>query len=195
VTWEQDSAWEARWWGACINTYAEEAKQIIYAPRMGLQWENLDGTSPYQINLQGRSVLDIGGGPVSLLLKCHNRGRAVVVDPCEYPAWVRSKYEHVGIEMMAVMAENLGEIGIFDEVWIYNVLQHVREPAQVVTQARQHGRILRAFDWLEVPVGAGHPHYLTEEMLNRLYGGEGKVEMLSGLCAGKAYYGIFVGGK
>ena len=31
--------------------------------------------------IKPKSVLDIGGGPVSLLLKCENFKKAIVVDP------------------------------------------------------------------------------------------------------------------
>lgn len=81
------SEYETDWWGTCANTLQEEQKQLIYAARMGLvaQW----GVGhPPVFDLEGRSVIDIGGGPVSLLLKCGNRGRAVVADPAEWPVWV-----------------------------------------------------------------------------------------------------------
>jgi len=69
--WQQAQEWEFGWWGNCVNTYGEETKQLLYAARMGLTAFH-DGKSPFNFDLGGASVLDIGGGPSSLLLKCTN---------------------------------------------------------------------------------------------------------------------------
>jgi len=58
---------EADWWGSCANTYGEESKQIVYARLMNLSPQNLDGHWPVY-DIDGGSVLDIGGGPSSMLL-------------------------------------------------------------------------------------------------------------------------------
>ena len=94
--WRRAQAWERDWWGDCLNTYSEEEKQLVYANRMGLVAFH-DGKSPYNFDLGGMSVLDIGGGPCSLLLKCVNfRGK--VIDPLCFPDWVLARYELAGIE-------------------------------------------------------------------------------------------------
>jgi len=88
---------EADYWGNCINTSSEEDKQRQYAELMGLRLVRCGAGWGY--DLHGRSVIDLGGGPVSLLLKCANlkKGRTVVVDPGNWPDWVRSRYECAGI--------------------------------------------------------------------------------------------------
>ena len=78
--WQEAQRWELGWWGDCTNTYGEEEKQLLYASRMGLKSFH-NGKSPYNFDLDGMSILDIGGGPVSLLLKCINFRKAKVVDP------------------------------------------------------------------------------------------------------------------
>jgi len=183
--------WEREWWGTCQNTYGEETKQLLYADRMGLELFH-DGKSPYNIDMKGASVLDIGGGPVSLLLKCVNV-RGIVLDPLPLPHWVKDRYALAGIDYHMIPAEDMNESG-WDEVWIYNVLQHVEQPEKVIRNAKKAGGLIRLFEWMDTPPNIGHPHSLSEEKLNEWLGGEGKVERFSGqnTCWGKAYYGIFV---
>ena len=85
--------WEKQWWGTCQNTYGEEEKQVVCATKMGLRFFH-DGKGPYNIDMHGSSVLDIGGGPCSLLLKCVNvKGK--VADPLllGFPHWILERYE------------------------------------------------------------------------------------------------------
>lgn len=183
---------EKDWWGTCQNTYGEEEKQLAYAARMGLSFFH-NRKSPYNIDLQGRSVLDIGGGPSSLLLKCENSGFTAVVDPCDYPEWVHQRYEEASISYTKEQGEKIVKPKItFDEVWIYNVLQHTESPETIINNAKAAGKIIRIFEWIDTITNQGHPHSLNEKDLNKWLGGEGKTEMLNqtGLY-GRCYYGIF----
>lgn len=193
--WDTAQKWEGDWWSTCHNTLGEELKQMLYANRMGLKTFH-DGKSPYNIDLEGKSVLDVGGGPVSLLLKCVNFELATVVDPLEFPNWVMARYALRGIEFSHKKGENLNAEG-WDEVWLYNVLQHTEDPVQIIKQVLRAGNLVRVFEWLDTAQNVGHPHSFTHEVLDSLLGGEGRVETLVGQanCYGKAYYGVFHGGK
>lgn len=186
--------WEKEWHGTCQNTYGEETKQLLYAEKMGLV-RCPDEKTPYRFDMKGISVLDIGGGPASLLLKCVNvKGK--VVDPLDFPKWVSDRYELAGIAYELVSGEELNEIN-WDECWIYNVLQHVEDPEKVIENAMKAGKLIRIFEWVGMKPSPGHKT-LSEDDLNRWLGGEGKVEQLTGQngCFGKAYYGVFpTGGK
>lgn len=182
--------WEKEWWGTCQNTYGEEEKQLLYAEKMGLTMF-YDGKSPYNIDMKGASVLDIGGGPSSLLLKCINvKGK--VVDPIMWPQWVYLRYAEAGIAFEVLPGEAIYERG-WDEVWIYNVLQHTENPKLVIDKAKQAGKLIRIFECLDTPARSGHPSTVTEQDLNQWLGGEGKVEQLTGQnhVYGRAYYGVF----
>lgn len=193
-TWEEATKWEADWHGNCVNSLGEEYKQMAYARRMGLRAFH-NGKSPFNFNLEGKSVMDIGGGPYSLLLKCENLSHATIVDPCDYPAWVNMRYEAAGITRMKMKAEDLVAFPPeFDEVWIYNCLQHTEDPELIVANARKIGKIVRLFEWIDTGVADGHLHDLTEEKLNSWLGGVGKVERMNeNTAVGKCYYGIFLG--
>lgn len=191
MNWQQAQEWEKNWWQMAINTYGEETKQLLYAEKMGLKTFH-DGKSPFNFDMEGKKVLDIGGGPVSLLLKCINvRGK--VIDPCDYPQWIYDRYKLAGIEFEKKKGEDIEEKD-FDECWIYNVLQHVENPEKVIKNALGAGKIVRIFEWIDTPANEGHPHCLTEEKLNEWLGGTGKVEELNlPTLKGRCYYGIFKG--
>lgn len=198
-TWKTAQEWEADWHGNCINSLNEEQKQIVYAEKMGLIRTPTPKT-PYNFDLQGKSVLDIGGGAYSLLLKCVNFSDSYVADPLvkRYPEWVIKRYNSIGVMAVGVTGEKLLEkmnkSKIFDEVWMYNVLEHVIDPEKIIQNALELGRVVRIFEWLDTRTNIGHPHTLTEEQLNAWLGGEGKVEAVNrGGAVGKAYYGVFKG--
>jgi hypothetical protein len=185
--------WERKWHGNCVNSFGEEYKQLAYAKRMGLKFYH-NGKSPFNIDMQGKSVIDIGGGPVSLLLKCENV-KGVVIDPCEYPDWIYARYDTADIHWLKLKGEDMVEVlpGVpYDEAWIYNCLQHVEDPAKVIDNAKRCAKLIRLFEWIDCGTSEGHPHELTEAKLNEWLGGEGKVGFVDENTAkGKAFWGIF----
>lgn len=195
MAWTQEQEWERQWWGDCVNTFAEETKQITYAHRMGLVNASDGAHWPYY-NLQNKSVLDIGGGPSSLLLKTHNRNLCKVADPCKYPAWVYARYEIAGIHWAIEAGEKLDLSRNFDEVWIYNVLQHTDDPQAIIRNAKAVAGTIRIFEWINIPPHPGHPQMLLEDELNEWLGGTGTVEDFRDRpengCNQVAYYGCFV---
>jgi hypothetical protein len=186
------ASFDSEWFGTCANTYHEEQKQLVYASRMGL-FASWNCAHPPTFDLGGRSVIDIGGGPASLLLKCVNFSRACVLDPASYPQWVWDRYSECGIAVWRIEAEEMeAETREYDEAWIYNVLQHVRDPRRVIANARAIAKHIRLFEWIEQDPYPGHPHRLEREQLDEWLGGRGFVAKLdeSG-CVGTAYYGVF----
>jgi len=163
----ENDQYEKPWWGDCVNTADEEVKQLDVAKYMGL--ETVPGYIGGNFNLRGKSVLDIGGGPISLLLKSQNRGRSVVVDPCSFPTWVHDRYKAANIEYIQMMGEEIpSELGEFDEVWVYNVLQHAMDPEKILQVAKDHGKVVRVFDWVNTQPTPGHPNTLTKNMLDQI---------------------------
>jgi hypothetical protein len=194
MTWKDDQEFERNWWGDVSNTFTEETKQLTYAYKMGLTCYSNNGKWPCY-DLAGKSVLDIGGGPVSMLLKCENKGALCrVVDPCAYPLWVRDRYTSAGIGYQQVPAEELVHSLHWDEAWIYNVLQHTEDPETIIKNALEKAPIVRLFEWIDIPAHEGHPQELKEEDLNKWLEGEGTTEWLNeNNCYGRAYYGVFKG--
>lgn len=181
--WETAQKWEKAWHGNCVNKVGGELHQVqTIAPRIGLhRISSIKGEHVF--DLKGKSVLDIGGGAASLLLKCINV-KGTVVDPIKFPDWVYARYDCAGIRWEIKKGEDIDETG-YDEVWLYNVLQHTEDPQKVIENARSTGKVIRIFEYVNIPTCEGHIHTLKEQELNKWLGGEGKVE------DGKRYYGIF----
>jgi len=195
MTWDDDQAWEIGWWGDCINTFGEETKQITYASRMGVPLVD-DGSGKWPIyDARGASVADIGGGPVSMLLKAAHLSESqpsVVVDPGKYPDWTADRYAAAGVDLDRSAGEDFTPEVDYDEAWIYNCLQHTQDPERIVANARAASRTIRIFEWINLPPSLGHPQTLTEPDLNRWLGGSGKCEYMNeNGCIGLAYFGVF----
>ena len=188
MTHDDEYDFEKAYWGDCCNTYDEETKQFVYAGLMGLQRFH------YGFDVSGKRILDIGGGPSSLLLKTTNLTEGKVVDPIAYPQWTVNRYASKNISVSVSMGEDIDEAG-WDEVWIYNCLQHTMDPEKIVRKALRAAPVLRIFEWIGIPAHEGHPHELTEDALNNWIGKLGCVTTLGEFgCYGTAYYGAFYTG-
>ena len=176
---------EMGYWGDCVNTFLEEQKHFVQARYMGLEVKN------YRVDVGGKRILDIGGGPVSMLLKTTNLREGMVCDPIKYPDWVIERYRTKGIKYVQIAGEELDVIG-WDEVWIYNVLQHCVDPEQIIRNARRAGSVIRLFEWIDFPPHPGHPQMLTAANLERWLGSKGNAVRLSESgCYGNSFSGVF----
>lgn len=176
-TWETKvQRFEANWWGDCANTYGEESKQIAYARVMDLDPGTWRGGDHWPIwDFEGKKVLDIGGGPSSMLLKSRF-ATGVVVDPCPYPGWVEERYKAHGVEYVVQPAEEFlpGEPDqYFDLALTYNCLQHTMDPEAIVRGMRRVAKEVRIFEWVDLAPHPGHPHELHARELAEWLG-EGK---------------------
>jgi len=195
TTRQEHDQFERDWWGNCVNTFAEEVKQLTYANRIGLVNSGVDGGYWPVYDLQGKSIVDIGGGPVSMLLKAVGHHGSAVIDPCDYPEWITDRYLDAGILFSKHRGEDITiKNYLCDEVWIYNVLQHTDSPETIIDNARRMASTVRLFEWIDIPAYLGHPQELKAQLLDEWLGGHGTVEeMNENGCVGRAYYGVFSG--
>ena len=126
-----------------------------------------------------------------MLLKCGHVSGSVVVDPLGYPDWVIDRYAEKGIQYVQSRGEDWEGEG-FDEVWIYNCLQHTDDPEKIIKNALKAAPVLRIFEWIDFPPHPGHPQELKKEKLESWIGQTGGTCTLaeSG-CFGNAFYGVF----
>jgi SAM-dependent methyltransferase len=168
-TWEEAQEEELSFWNTPGAEFGEQIKQLTYAKYLKLDFIH-DGSSPYVINKTGLKIVDIGGGPVSLLLKT-SAARKVVADPCDFPNWVYKRYEHNNVYPIKIGGEELDKYITredFDEVWLYNVLQHTQDPYKIFKNAYdalKPGGTFRFLDWVDTPTNTAHPISLSHEQL------------------------------
>lgn len=177
--WQNAQKHEQDYWGNCLGmrAWGEFCKQEMYGREMGLFAEYGDDAG--ELNMRHRSVLDLGGGPVSMLLRSYNVDQPTIVDPCNWPESVHRRYANYKIHFVNKLVEDLTRDDIYythwNEVWIYNVLQHVKNPDQVLKKAIErlepNFSKLRIFEWVHIDADDCHPHVLTPEgILNWLKG-------------------------
>jgi len=183
--------WEQKWWGDCTDTKDEEEKQYVYAKHMGI---NVSENREYYVDCsEPISVLDVGGGPVSMLLKTKNLKKGTVLDPSTYPEWIMKRYEFNNIDYLQIAGENYcPENVLYDEVWIYNCLQHVQNAEQIIKNIKKITKKLRIFEWIERGACVGHPINLTKSDLENWIGQEGTVTYFQEpYVEGYAFSGVF----
>ena len=183
-----DYEFEINFWGDCCNTFSEDQKHFIYGNLMGLTGDQYQ----FAYNVNNKRILDVGGGPSSMLLKTHNLKEGKVCDPINYPQWTKDRYAYKNISVQVVTGEDMVESG-WDEVWLYNVLEHVIDPKKIIKNCLKSGKILRIFEWIDMPPEEGHPHTITQKDLEKWIGQKGHITELNGVngCYGKAFYGVF----
>lgn len=180
-------ATEEEYWGDCWSTTAffELIKQNYYQTAIGLS-----NTSDIPTN-----VIDLGGGPWSLLLRYRKGG--TVIDLGEYPDWVYDRYAREGIRVIKQPAEVFQEGLHGSECWIYNLLQHVSSPEKIIKNARQYAPVIRIFEWIDIPPYHLHPQLLTHSrMLSMLRGMNGTAKIIdynipAHLMCARAFTGVF----
>lgn len=187
--WKQAQEEEKGFWGDCSNTYNEETKQYIYAEYMGIPIVGNYGIRTF--DLHGLSVLDVGGGPVSMLLKT-DASKKTVVDPCNYPHWVGQRYAECGISYVQAKGESFVPFARYDIGLIYNVLQHVEDPEQVIKNMRSCCNEIAIFEWVNAYTNTAHPHILDKNRLDAWLDTFATVNVINrNPCVGQAYFGRF----
>jgi len=190
-SWEEAQKWESAWHDNCANSYQEESKQIEYAKRMGLTVFG-DGKRYPVIDFGGKSVIDIGGGPYSLLLKGINL-KGTVLDPLNVPEWVKGRYLAANITFIQEQAENYCE-GHYNIGLIYNCLQHTKNPKKIIENMKKMCEIIYIHEWLDTPVSDGHIQTIKEKDLNEWLGGKGQIgyERWNDTITTPYYCGVFL---
>lgn len=148
--WNEAQAWERNWWMTTDQHEVERYKNGIVAQMLNIR------------DASQLSVLDFGCGPFSLLQRFPAK-RAVAVDPLDFGEFEKL-YSDANIERVIACAEDY-DAGEFDEVWIYNCLQHVKDPMRILQNASRIGKRVRIFEWTFIPPYQGHLHMLTPSML------------------------------
>ena len=124
-TWEQANKSEINTWNAVLDDENKIYETDIFFSRHAL----VMGLPTYDDGRIHR-VVDIGGGPLSGMLK-YKGIAGTVIDPILFDdKWIK-RYSDKGIEYLQVTAEEFIEsfdsasIWKYDEIWIYNCLLHV----------------------------------------------------------------------
>ena len=163
--WQEAQDAEQKTWNK--DTWTEDRDWYDYYRNQAIErYGSILGVS--NNDLQHKSILDIGGGCTSMLPYFTNFSYALIVDPLGIDESVMSLYVENNISVQRSRAEDFLDnySGVlFDEVWIYNVLQHVLEPEKILRKLYKVTRKLRIGEPLEVPTDTHHPYRLTRDWM------------------------------
>ena len=154
--WTEAQKFESDWWGLEWNARWDEEikKQRTYHRLMGIDRDDFGAAE----------ILDVGCGPVSLLQRTKH-GPSRGVDPLPMNDTTKTRYREAHVELLNVPAEEMPLDRTFDEVWMYNCLQHTRDPNAIlrrIAAVTKPGTSVRIFEWLDMGVVPGHPQNLNE---------------------------------
>jgi len=147
-----------------FHTYPFDQGYEIYknSYRQYFQYLNID------TDLKGKSIIEIGSADYPALEYCTNYLISYVIEPMPSSHLVNLTRDKP-IELIKQKAEDF----IFpecDEVWLFNVLQHVQYPAKIIKKAKQAAKIIRFFEPVNYPTDKMHLHMFTLDWFMRYFG-------------------------
>ena len=102
------------------------------------------------LDLNNKTILEIGPARVSALLYCNNYGPSFIVEPTKY-----DDTEHLYINKDITFIRDLYEdceSPIVDEIWLFNVLQHIQNPDLFIDKCKKSAKIIKFFDSLKYSI-------------------------------------------
>lgn len=122
-------------------------------------------------DLSGKKILESGGGCYPSVYFCKNLKKAVNVEPLysNFPDNIKSNLRNSNIECIDIPFEDYKVRSKFDEVWFFNVLQHVRDPYLQIRNAKRISNVIRVFEPINTEINNEHPHRFTLEFFKEQF--------------------------
>ena len=151
----------------------------------------------FEEDFEGRTIIEVGAGPYGAVLMCKGAfRRAAVIEPLidKYPLSIRELYKKNDVEVI-VNAYELEDLGHFDETWLFNVLQHVICPEEILKKAAKTSSAVRVFEPIGWGIDIEHPHYIDKSTFTNVLGDFGEVYKggsVPNFHAADCYYGTWI---
>ena len=112
----------------------------------------------------GQCIIEIGCGPYPAT------DFVVNVEPILVePLYFQQLEEMIGIQWIREAFED-APLENGDEVWLFNALQHVRDPELVIAKAKKIAPVIRFFEPVDYPTCVYHPHTFSQQDFERWFG-------------------------
>ena len=118
--------------------------------------------------MKGKSIIEVGPADYPALEYCWNYSTSYIIEPLPGNVLV-NLIRRRPIELIAQKAESV-EFPKCDEVWLFNVLQHVQCPRKIINNAKQAAKIIRFFEPVNYPVDKMHLHMFTLNCFMKHFG-------------------------
>lgn len=119
-------------------------------------------------DLDGKTILEVGPADYPALAYCRNYGKSYIIEPMP-SSHLETLTANKSIELIKHKAEDLVFPKV-DEVWFFNVLQHVQDPEQIIKNAMSAAGVIRFFEPINYPVDTAHLHEFSIEYFQSYFG-------------------------
>lgn len=143
-------------------------------------------------NLDGKSIVEIGPGRIAGLLFCHNYSKSYIIEPTDYED-IDHLYQSKDLEIIKETTEEC-EFPKVDEVWIFNLMQHVQDPDLLIRKCKENSKIIRFFEPIDLPVNNEHPFSFSKKDFEDYFGScvsDYEPSGIPGFHGAKCVYGVY----
>lgn len=116
----------------------------------------------------GKSIIEIGPADFPALAYCHNYAGTIIEPmPSEHLATFCSSHQ------VRLITEPVEECDLMpcDEIWMFNLLQHVIDPELLVSKCKVAAKAIRYFEPVDYGTCEFHPHTFSQRDFERWFGG------------------------
>lgn len=179
-TWLAAQDAEASYHFPDFYSYENTIENYKWSYKNYFKWFNIKTSKKF------KSILEIGPALVSgcEFVDCEKR---TIIEPL-YTESMMQKHPEIrkhharllesNVEIYTGVAEDFDDYGSYEEVWMFNVLQHVKNPTTILEKAMK-AKVVRVFEPIDLPVdtqyGGAHPHELTKETFSCMINCEGQL--------------------
>lgn len=115
-------------------------------------------------DLKGKNIVEIGPADFPALAYCHNLGKdCLIIEPMP-----SEHLKRFNIPIITDLAEDAEYTA--DEVWLFNVLQHVIDPGKIIERAKKQASVIRFFEPINYGTDDCHLWNLTFDMFKEWFG-------------------------
>jgi hypothetical protein len=119
-------------------------------------------------NQEGKTILEVGPADFPAIFFCR-KVKGIIVEPLEYPI-LKQIVDDQGFEWHKSALEVVKPKLQADEVWLFNVMQHIIDPIQFVDKCKSLAGVIRFFEPIDYPECTYHPHTYTLQDYRDLFG-------------------------
>ena len=123
----------------------------------------LIGSPPAVSALSNMKILEVGPAFYPAVAYYDIKERHVV-EPLysKFPDHIKEDFTNLGIHIHEEPMEHTTfQENEFDEVWCFNLLQHVIDPSETLKKCLHAGKVFRVFEPIDYPIEPSHPHAFT----------------------------------
>jgi len=146
------------------NMLSNEESYLIYKNSYEKYFKYLN----IDLDLNGRSIIEIGPAKFAGILSCKNYKKSYIVEPTIYDD-ISNYYDGKNLDFIRELYEDCNSPKV-DEIWILNLMQHVKDPDSLIEKAKKNSKIIRFFEPINLPTNLEHPFTFSIDDYKKYFG-------------------------